>query len=134
MKELSNKITETRKGVSSVKSEIDGMRTKRDTFMNDMAMLKAQLKDQNNRMLHAAQEKVRLEKLASESDVKHINLNQLREKQQNVKEEVRLESFLKFEILYFTQYYYCFSLRKSKLTTTRLNQNYQNCGVHCRHL
>lgn len=50
-------------GVSGVKTEIDGMRTNRDTFMNDMGMLKGQLKDQNNRMLLAAQEKVRLEKV-----------------------------------------------------------------------
>lgn len=88
MKELSGKITETRVGVSTVKSEIDGMRAKRDGFMTENAALKARLKEQNNRMLHAAQEKLRLEKLAAESEVKHINLKQLREKLQNLKEEV----------------------------------------------
>jgi len=88
VKELSSKITETRVGVSTVKSEIDGMRAKRDGFMNENASLKAQLKEQNNRMLHAAQEKIRLERLAVESDVKHINLKQLREKLNNLKDEV----------------------------------------------
>jgi len=71
-----------------VKTEIDGMRSKRDTFMSDMSLFKAQLKDQNNRMLHAAQEKIRVEKLAAESEVKHINLKQLREKLETQKEEV----------------------------------------------
>lgn len=88
VKELSGKITETRVGVSSVKSEIDGMRVKRDTFMNDMGTLKSQLKEQNNRMVAAAQEKSRLEKLASESEGKQMNLKVLREKLQTVKEEV----------------------------------------------
>ncbi len=92
MRELSGKITETRVGVSTVKSEIDGMRSKRDTFMSDMGLLKAQLKDQNNRMLHAAQEKIRLERVSAESEVKHINLKQLREKLVNMKEEVRRDS------------------------------------------
>jgi regulator of replication initiation timing len=89
VKELSGKITDTRVGVSTVKSEIDGMRAKRDGFMNENATLKLQLKEQNNRLLHAAQEKIRLEKLAAESEVKHINLKQLREKLANLKEEVR---------------------------------------------
>jgi hypothetical protein len=92
VRELSGKITETRVGVSTVKSEIDGMRSKRDTFMSDMGLLKAQLKDQNNRMLHAAQEKIRLERVSAESEVKHINLKQLREKLVNMKEEVRRDS------------------------------------------
>lgn len=90
MKELSGKITETRVGVSSVKCEIDGMRVKRDTFMNDMGTLKGQLKEQNNRMVAAAQEKVRLEKLATESEGKQMNLKVLREKLQSVKDEVRV--------------------------------------------
>jgi len=71
-----------------VKTEIDGMRSKRDTFMTDMGLLKGQLKDQNNRMLLAAQEKVRLEKLAVESEAKQMNLKQLREKLQNMRDEV----------------------------------------------
>lgn len=33
--------------------------------MNDLGLYKSQLKDQNNRMLLAAQEKVRLEKLGT---------------------------------------------------------------------
>ncbi|XP_021964596.1 intersectin-2 isoform X1 [Folsomia candida] len=88
VKELSGKITETRQGVSTVKTEIDGMRTNRDTFMNEMGMRKGQLKDQNNRMLLAAQEKIRLEKLATESEAKQMNLKQLREKLQNMREEL----------------------------------------------
>ncbi|ODM95300.1 Intersectin-2 [Orchesella cincta] len=88
VKELSGKITETRVGVSSVKTEIDGMRVKRDTFMNDMGTLKGQLKEQNNRMVAAAQEKSRLEKLGSESEGKQMNLKVLREKLQNIKDEL----------------------------------------------
>lgn len=89
MKELSGKITETRSGVSSVKSEIDGMRSKRDLLMSEMSALKGQLKDQNNRMIQAAQEKIRLEKLATESEAKQANLKLLREKLETLKEEVK---------------------------------------------
>lgn len=80
-------------GVSSVKSEIDGMRVKRDTFMNDMGTLKSQLKEQNNRMLHAAAEKSRIEKLATETEGKQMNLKVLREKLQTAKDEV-ISSFI----------------------------------------
>jgi hypothetical protein len=75
-----------------VKTEIDGMRTKRDTFMTDMGLLKGQLKDQNNRMMLAAQEKVRLEKLSVESEAKLMNLKQLREKLLNMRDEVCVSS------------------------------------------
>lgn len=92
---MSNKITETRTGVSTVKSEIDGMRSKRDTYMNDMAMLKAQLKDQNQRLVNVAQEKIRVEKWSAESEVKKMNVKQLKDKQTGLKEEVRLPMLFK---------------------------------------
>jgi chromosome segregation ATPase len=88
VKELSDKITDTRGGVSSVKADIDEMRTKRDSFIEEMGILRAKLKDQNRRMLQAAQEKIRTERNLNESEVKQMNLKQLREKLKNMKAEV----------------------------------------------
>ncbi|KAK6622584.1 hypothetical protein RUM43_008426 [Polyplax serrata] len=61
VKDLSQKISETRAGVSAVKTTIDGMRVTRDTHMHEMAALKNKLKEQNQRLLLLAQEKARLE-------------------------------------------------------------------------
>lgn len=61
IKELSQKICDTRVGVSNVKSTIDGMRTTRDTQMSDMAQLKAKVKDQNQRLVQLSQEKAKLD-------------------------------------------------------------------------
>lgn len=61
VKELSQKICDTRVGVSNVKSTIDGMRTTRDTQMQEMSKLKNKLKEQNARLLHLSQEKVKLD-------------------------------------------------------------------------
>lgn len=49
MKELTQKISETRQGVTEVKATIDTMRSTRDTHMADMNQLKAQARDQNQR-------------------------------------------------------------------------------------
>jgi uncharacterized coiled-coil DUF342 family protein len=61
IKELSQKICDTRVGVTNVKTIIDGMRSTRDTQMSDMAQLKAQVKDQNQRLVQLSQEKAKLD-------------------------------------------------------------------------
>lgn len=61
MRELSQKISETRASVTGVKSTIDSMRTTRDTQMNEMSRLKSTLKEQNQRLITVSQEKIRLE-------------------------------------------------------------------------
>lgn len=61
VRELSQKISETRASVTGVKSTIDSMRTTRDTQMNEMSRLKSTLKEQNQRLITVSQEKVRLE-------------------------------------------------------------------------
>lgn len=61
VRELSQKICDTRVGVSNVKSTIDGMRSTRDTQMQEMSQLKNKLKEQNSKLLTLSQEKVKLE-------------------------------------------------------------------------
>ena len=61
IKELSQKICDTRVGVTNVKSTIDGMRTTRDTQMAEMTQLKAQVKEQNQRLVQLSQEKAKLD-------------------------------------------------------------------------
>ncbi len=61
VKELSQKICDTRVGVTNVKSVIDGMRTTRDTQMSEMTQLKARIKEQNQRLVQLSQEKAKLD-------------------------------------------------------------------------
>ena len=61
VKELTDKISDTISGVTEVKTFIDGMRSSRDTKMSDMSSIKAQLKDQNERLLKVTQEKAKME-------------------------------------------------------------------------
>lgn len=61
VKELSQKICDTRVGVSNVKSTIDGMRSTRDSQMQEMSQLKNKLKEQNAKLLTLSQEKTRLD-------------------------------------------------------------------------
>ncbi|XP_018567623.1 intersectin-1 isoform X2 [Anoplophora glabripennis] len=61
VKELSQKICDTRLGVSNVKTTIDGMRSTRDSQMQEMSQLKNKLKEQNAKLLALSQEKVKLE-------------------------------------------------------------------------
>ena len=61
VKELTNNISDTRTGVTEVKTFIDGMRSSRDTKMTDMNALKAQLRDQNERLIKVTQDKAKLE-------------------------------------------------------------------------
>ncbi|EAT47411.1 AAEL001473-PA [Aedes aegypti] len=81
IKELSQKICDTRVGVTNVKSTIDGMRTTRDTQMSEMAQLKAKVKDQNQRLVQLSQEKAKLDAKnktgETESHVMTISLSEL---------------------------------------------------------
>ncbi|XP_050500255.1 intersectin-1-like isoform X2 [Diabrotica virgifera virgifera] len=61
VKELSQKICDTRMGVSSVKTTIDGMRSTRDSQMQEMSQLKNKLKEQNAKLLALSQEKIKLD-------------------------------------------------------------------------
>lgn len=61
MRDLSQRISETRASVTGVKSTIDSMRITRDTQMNEMSRLKSTLKEQNHRLIVVSQEKIRLE-------------------------------------------------------------------------
>ncbi|XP_017772546.1 PREDICTED: intersectin-1 isoform X2 [Nicrophorus vespilloides] len=61
VKDLSQKICDTRVGVSNVKTTIDGMRSTRDTSMQEMSQLKNKLKEQNAKLLQLSQEKVKLD-------------------------------------------------------------------------
>lgn len=95
VKELSQKICDTRVGVSGVKTTIDGMRSTRDNQLQDMAALKNKLREQNQRLLALSQEKARIEaknKINAASDSagqeamrmafanKQIQLKQMRDK------------------------------------------------------
>nr|XP_023015070.1 intersectin-1 isoform X3 [Leptinotarsa decemlineata] len=61
VKDLSQKICDTRTGVSNVKTTIDGMRLTRDSQMQEMSQLKNKLKEQNARLLSLSQEKIKLD-------------------------------------------------------------------------
>lgn len=96
VKELSQKICDTRVAVTSVKTVIDGMRSTRDTQMSDMSSLKARIKEQNAKLVHLSQEKAKLDSKYGKAGAlsqeifanKQLNINQLRGKLQNLKEEV----------------------------------------------
>ncbi|XP_055636706.1 intersectin-1 isoform X2 [Toxorhynchites rutilus septentrionalis] len=96
IKELSQKICDTRVGVTNVKSTIDGMRTTRDTQMSEMAQLKAKVKDQNQRLVQLSQEKVKLDSKnkigETESQLqfsnKQIIIQQLKDKLSNTKQQI----------------------------------------------
>lgn len=60
MKDLTTNISDSRTGVSDVKSFIDGMRQSRDTKMQEMNRLKTTLKEQNERLLIVTQEKAQV--------------------------------------------------------------------------
>lgn len=95
IKELSQKICDTRVGVTSVKTVIDGMRSTRDTQMSEMATLKARIKEQNAKLVTLSQEKAKIDSKSKSSDYsqevfssKQLNINQLRGKIDNTKEEL----------------------------------------------
>jgi hypothetical protein len=103
VKELSQKICDTRLGVSNVKTTIDGMRSTRDSQMQEMSQLKNKLKEQNTKLLALSQEKVKLEaknklnaqmggqdadqaKIAFEN--KEITIKNLREKIEDMQQQI----------------------------------------------
>lgn len=103
VKELSQKICDTRLGVSNVKTTIDGMRSTRDSQMQEMSQLKNKLKEQNTKLLALSQEKVKLDaknrlnsqitgqdadqaKIAFEN--KEITIKNLREKITDMQEQI----------------------------------------------
>ena len=51
VKTLTDNISDTRTGVTDVKTFIDGMRKSRDEKMTDMKNIKEQLRDQNERLI-----------------------------------------------------------------------------------
>lgn len=61
VKELSQKICDTRGAVTNVKTVIDGMRTTRDTCMSEQAQFKAKIKEQNLKLVQLSQEKGRMD-------------------------------------------------------------------------
>ncbi|XP_064546489.1 intersectin-1 isoform X3 [Drosophila montana] len=67
IKDLSQKICDTRAGVTNVKSVIDGMRTQRDTSMSEMAQLKVRIKEQNAKLLQLTQERGKWESKSKSS-------------------------------------------------------------------
>lgn len=102
IKELSQKICDTRAGVTNVKTVIDGMRSTRDTQMTDMAQLKGRIKEQNQKLVQLSQEKAKLDhknKLTQQDPSapmtqdlafsnKQILINQLKGKIDNAKQEL----------------------------------------------
>lgn len=103
MKELSQKICDTRVGVSGIKTTIDGMRSTRDTQLQEMAALKNKLREQNQRLLALSQEKARIEarnKINAAQDAagqeaikmafdnKQITLKQMRDKIADLQQQV----------------------------------------------
>ncbi|KAL6445054.1 hypothetical protein ACFW04_002162 [Cataglyphis niger] len=103
VKELSQKICDTRVGVSSVKTTIDGMRSTRDTQLQEMAALKNKLREQNQRLLALSQEKARIEaknKLNAAQDAagqeaikmafdnKQITLKQMKDKIADLQQQI----------------------------------------------
>ncbi|XP_054002399.1 intersectin-1 isoform X6 [Hylaeus anthracinus] len=103
VKELSQKICDTRVGVSGVKTTIDGMRSTRDAQLQEMAALKNKLREQNQRLLTLSQEKARIEaknkmNSAMESanqeaikiafDNKQITLKQMKDKIADLQQQI----------------------------------------------
>lgn len=125
VKELSQKICDTRVGVSGVKTTIDGMRSTRDTQLQEMAALKNKLREQNQRLLALSQDKARIEaknKINAAQDTagqeamrvafanKQITLKQMKDKISDLQQQVlqtKLNSaYLK--IFYFDSIIMCF--------------------------
>lgn len=100
VKELSQKICDTRVGVSNIKTTIDGMRTTRDTQMQEMSQLKNKLKEQNARLLALSHEKAKIDaknkmnahvndsetKAAYEN--KEIKIKQLKDKLEDMQSQI----------------------------------------------
>ncbi|KAK0182732.1 hypothetical protein PV327_000835 [Microctonus hyperodae] len=103
VKELSQKICDTRVGVSGVKTTIDGMRSTRDVQLQELAALKNKLREQNQRLLTLSQEKARIDaknKMNAAQDTagqeamkmafanKQITLKQMRDKIADLQQQI----------------------------------------------
>lgn len=100
IKELSQKICDTRASVTNVKTVIDGMRSTRDTHMSEQAQLKSRIKEQNQKLVHLSQEKAKLDSknkssiggtANAEQEIfsnKQIIINQLKGKLESLKEDL----------------------------------------------
>lgn len=124
---MSQKICDTRVGVSGVKTTIDGMRSTRDTQLQEMAALKNKLREQNQRLLALSQEKARIEarnKINAAQDAagqeaikmafdnKQITLKQMKDKIVDLQQQVCLtyqfhKQFHRFLIFYQRNYMVC---------------------------
>ncbi|XP_048512969.1 intersectin-2 isoform X5 [Athalia rosae] len=149
VKELSQKICDTRFGVSGVKTTIDGMRSTRDTQLQEMSALKNKLREQNQRLLSLSQEKARIEaknKLNNAQDIagqeavkmafanKQITLKQMKDKiadlQQQINEKMKdiennnsqlddIKKQMKNLVTECGQLYHNFEDKKSKVNELR---------------
>lgn len=101
VKDLSQKICDTRSGVTNVKTVIDGMRTTRDTQMSEMSQLKSKIKEQNQRLVQLSQDKAKMdaknkmnpgadsqEQFNAAFSNKQLILKQLKDKLENTKEQI----------------------------------------------
>ncbi|XP_063699833.1 intersectin-2 [Culicoides brevitarsis] len=103
VKDVTQKICDTRAGVTKVKALIDGMRTTRDTQMSEMAQLKARIKEQNQRLIQLSQEKAKLdakskatqandaanqEQIQAAFSNKQILIKQLKDKLEDIREQI----------------------------------------------
>nr|NP_001246118.1 dynamin associated protein 160, isoform D [Drosophila melanogaster]AFH03792.1 dynamin associated protein 160, isoform D [Drosophila melanogaster] len=106
IKELSQRICDTRAGVTNVKTVIDGMRTQRDTSMSEMSQLKARIKEQNAKLLQLTQERAKWEAKSKASGAalggenaqqeqlnaafahKQLIINQIKDKVENISKEI----------------------------------------------
>lgn len=94
VKELSQKICDTRTTVTTVKSAIDEMRTVRDTCMSEQSQTKTKIKEQNAKLVQLSQEKSIMEaKVKTQEDAnlitnKQIAIKQLRDKAEDIKSEL----------------------------------------------
>jgi intersectin len=61
VKELSQKICDTRVAVTNVKTFIDGMRSTRDVSVAEQTQFKAKIKEQNAKLVQLSQEKARMD-------------------------------------------------------------------------
>lgn len=92
VKELSQKICDTRVTVTTVKSNIDEMRSVRDTCMSDQSQIKTKIKEQNAKLVQLSQEKSKIDskmKLQEDTNLvtnKQIAIKQLRDKTEDIKQ------------------------------------------------
>jgi intersectin len=91
VKELSQKICDTRVTVTTVKSNIDEMRSVRDTCMSEQSQIKQKIKEQNAKLVQLSQEKSKIDsKMKTQEDAnlvtnKQIAIKQLKDKTEDIK-------------------------------------------------